>query len=64
MFEDAELLVADGHHRYESAVELGSELGTPGARIMALLVSTADPGLHVFPTHRVFSGRPDLAAPW
>ncbi len=60
-FEDAELLVADGHHRYESAVELGSELGTQGARIMALLVSTADPGLHVFPTHRVFSGRPDLA---
>jgi hypothetical protein len=28
---------------------------------MALLVSTADPGLHVFPTHRVFAGRPDLA---
>jgi uncharacterized protein (DUF1015 family) len=55
------LLIADGHHRYESAVELGSELPA-GARIMALVVSTADPGLHVFPTHRVFSGRPDLAA--
>jgi hypothetical protein len=27
---------------------------------MALLVSTRDPGLHVFPTHRVFAGRPDL----
>jgi len=60
-FEDADLLVADGHHRYESAVELGAELGPPGARIMALLVSTTDPGLHVFPTHRVFSDRPDLA---
>jgi uncharacterized protein (DUF1015 family) len=59
-FDDADLLVADGHHRYESAVELGAELDPPGARIMALLVSTADPGLHVFPTHRVFSGRPDL----
>jgi uncharacterized protein (DUF1015 family) len=58
-----ELLVADGHHRYESALELGRELGPPGARIMALLVSTADPGLHVFPTHRLFSGRPDLATP-
>jgi uncharacterized protein (DUF1015 family) len=57
----SELLVADGHHRYESAVELGGELGPPGARIMVLLVSTEDPGLHVFPTHRVFSGRPDLA---
>lgn len=53
------LLIADGHHRYESAVELGSELEA-GARIMALLVATEDPGLHVFPTHRVFSGRPDL----
>ena len=57
-----ELLVADGHHRYESALELGDELGPPGVRIMALLVSTEDPGLHVFPTHRVFSGRPDLAS--
>jgi uncharacterized protein (DUF1015 family) len=50
------LLIADGHHRYESAVELGD-----AARIMALVVSTADPGLQVFPTHRVFAGRPDLS---
>jgi uncharacterized protein (DUF1015 family) len=50
------LLIADGHHRYESAIELGDE-----ARIMALVVSTEDPGLHVFPTHRVFTGRPELA---
>jgi uncharacterized protein (DUF1015 family) len=60
---DGQLLVADGHHRYESAVELGDELGGAGARVMALLVSTDDPGLHVYPTHRVFSGRPDLAGP-
>lgn len=56
----AELLIADGHHRYESTVELGAELGSAGARIMALVVSVDDPGLHVFPTHRVFSHRPDL----
>ena len=55
------LLVADGHHRYEAAVELGAEREAP-ARIMALLVATSDPGLQVFPTHRVFSNRPDLAA--
>jgi uncharacterized protein (DUF1015 family) len=60
---DAPLLIADGHHRYESAIELGDELGGVGARIMALVVSTADPGLEVFPTHRVFAGRPDLAQP-
>ena len=58
---DAELLVADGHHRYESAVELGEELGAP-VRIMALVVPTDDAGLQLFPTHRLFSGRPDLAS--
>ena len=57
---DASLLVADGHHRYESALELGEELGTP-LRIMALVVPADDPGLQLFPTHRVFAGRPDLA---
>ena len=57
----AGLLIADGHHRYESALELGAELDAV-VRVMALLVSTEDPGLQVFPTHRLFSGRPDLAA--
>jgi uncharacterized protein (DUF1015 family) len=57
------LLIADGHHRYESAIELGRELDGDGARIMALVVPTADPGLQLFPTHRVFAGRPDLAEP-
>jgi uncharacterized protein (DUF1015 family) len=60
--EDGALLIADGHHRYESTVELGAELGGAGARIMVLLVATDDSGLHVFPTHRVFAQRPDLAA--
>jgi uncharacterized protein (DUF1015 family) len=58
--DDSQLLIADGHHRYESTVAFGSETGGPAARIMALVVSLRDPGLHVFPTHRVFSGRPDL----
>jgi len=57
----AQLLIADGHHRYESAVELDEELGFPGVRIMALVVSTDDPGLQLLPTHRVFVNRPDLA---
>ena len=54
--EGSGLLIADGHHRYESALELGDR-----SRVMALVVSTEDPGLHVFPTHRFFAGRPDLA---
>ena len=58
---DAQLLIADGHHRYESAVELGAELGS-AVRIMALVVPTEDAGLQLFPTHRVFANRPDVAA--
>jgi uncharacterized protein (DUF1015 family) len=57
---DAELLIADGHHRYESALEF-AESGSEPIRVMALVVSTEDPGLQVFPTHRVFRGRRDLA---
>ncbi len=57
---ESRLLIADGHHRYESTVELDAELAPAGARIMALIVSIDDPGFHVFPTHRVFSHRPDL----
>jgi uncharacterized protein (DUF1015 family) len=56
-----QLLIADGHHRYESAVALGAESAAP-VRIMALVVSTRDPGLHVFATHRYFVDRPDLAS--
>ena len=56
-----ELLIADGHHRYESAVALGREDGA-WSRIMGLVVSTGDPGLHVFSTHRFFVDRPDLEA--
>jgi uncharacterized protein (DUF1015 family) len=48
---ERELLIADGHHRYESAVAEG----TP---ILAVLVSTSDPGLMIFPTHRVFAEQP------
>jgi uncharacterized protein (DUF1015 family) len=55
-----QLLIADGHHRYESALDFGAELGASGARIMALVVGKDDPGLHVFPTHRLFVGRSDL----
>ena len=61
-FADRQLLIADGHHRYETALAYAAEEGTPeSARMMVVLVSTADPGLEIFATHRVFAGRPDLA---
>ena len=59
--QDAQLLIADGHHRYESAVELGEELGS-AVRIMALVVPTDDPGLELYPTHRMFVDRADVAS--
>ncbi len=59
--QDAQLLIADGHHRYESAFELGAELGSV-VRIMALVVPTNDAGLQLYPTHRVFVNRPDVAS--
>jgi uncharacterized protein (DUF1015 family) len=57
-FAGRQLLIADGHHRYETALAYAAEEGTEAsARMMVVLVSTADPGLEIFATHRLFSGR-------
>lgn len=59
-FVGRQLLIADGHHRYETAVAYAEQEGTPGsARMMVVLVSTSDPGLEIFPTHRLFRGHAD-----
>jgi uncharacterized protein (DUF1015 family) len=50
-FADKPLLIADGHHRYETALAFAAEGGSPW--MMVVLVSTADPGLEIFPTHRL-----------
>ena len=53
-FADKRLLIADGHHRYETAVAYHEEVGTPeSGYMMVVLVSVSDPGLMIFPTHRV-----------
>jgi uncharacterized protein (DUF1015 family) len=63
-FADRQLLIADGHHRYETAVAYAAEQGTPeSARMMVVLVSTSDPGLEIFPTHRLFRGHEDVVPP-
>ena len=55
-FDDKQLLIADGHHRYETAVAFAAEEGTPAsAQMLVVLVSTEDPGLEIFPTHRLFA---------
>ena len=58
-FADLQLLIADGHHRYETAHAFHAEEGTEeSAWLPVVLVSATDPGLMVFPTHRVFARRP------
>ena len=59
---DAELLIADGHHRYETARVYAEEVGGEGPHryVLVCLVALEDPGLTVFPTHRLVRGlRPD-----
>jgi uncharacterized protein (DUF1015 family) len=55
---DAELLIADGHHRYETARAYADEIGGEGDHryVLMLLVALDDPGLLVFPTHRLLTG--------
>jgi len=65
LFEPVNILIADGHHRYETALEYsrqmraqdGSEKGSkPYDYILATFVSFRNPGLVVFPTHRLVQG--------
>lgn len=49
------LYIADGHHRYETASAYALENPTAD-RVLALIVSSQDPGLAVLPTHRVIIG--------
>jgi uncharacterized protein (DUF1015 family) len=60
---DAELLIADGHHRYETARVYADELGGEGDHrfVLMFLVALDDPGLLIFPTHRMLTGLKDDA---
>jgi len=57
--ESGELLIADGHHRYETSLAYQREVGPGGDAdyVLMALVSLEDPGLTVFPTHRLISSR-------
>ncbi len=45
-------LIADGHHRYETAVAYRSE-NPEATHTFAVLVSSRSPGVEIFPTHRL-----------
>jgi uncharacterized protein (DUF1015 family) len=55
---DRELLIADGHHRYETARVYAEEVGGEGEHryVLMFLCSLSDPGVTIFPTHRLLSG--------
>ncbi|HET9719669.1 MAG TPA: DUF1015 domain-containing protein [Solirubrobacteraceae bacterium] len=55
---EGELLIADGHHRYETARVYAEEVGGEGPHryVLMCLVALQDPGLTVFPTHRLVRG--------
>ena len=64
-FENKQLFIADGHHRYETALNYrrerhladGTETGTqPYDYTMMMLASMDDSGLFLFPTHRLIRG--------
>jgi len=51
---DAQLLIADGHHRYETTLAFHAEDGSEGsAWLLAVIVPTDQEGLTIFPTHRL-----------
>jgi uncharacterized protein (DUF1015 family) len=57
---EAELLIADGHHRYETMQSYAEEIDASGTAsgeahryVLMCLVALEDPGLTVFPTHRL-----------
>jgi len=59
---DKKLLIADGHHRYETALAFHRENpALPGAdRVMMTFVNMHSPGLKILATHRVVGGIPNF----
>ena len=64
---DRWILIADGHHRYETALAYRDELRAAGAgpgphdRVLMGLTALDDPGLVVLPTHRLLTRWPQGA---
>jgi uncharacterized protein (DUF1015 family) len=64
----AELYLADGHHRYETAAAYAAERAAAGDDATAdsqfalvYLCDADDPGISLLPTHRLLQPRPDAA---
>ena len=62
LMADKKLLIADGHHRYETALAYRNEdRGFQAAqKVMMTFVNTHSPGLEILATHRVLRGLADF----
>ena len=67
---DKKLVIADGHHRYETALAYRDErraqagrvdLDAPYEKVMMTLFNTAGKGLIILPTHRVVANVPNFS---
>ena len=65
LMSDKKLLIADGHHRYETALAFRNENpNLPGAdRVMMTFVNMHSPGLKILATHRLVNGIPTAGFP-
>jgi uncharacterized protein (DUF1015 family) len=65
LMADKKLLIADGHHRYETALGMHRDNpGMPGAdRVMMTFVNMHSPGLKILATHRLVNGIPEERLP-
>lgn len=64
------MFIADGHHRYETALNYREELSAAGELpsdhpanfVLMMCISMYDPGMIVLPTHRLFRGFPKMTS--
>jgi uncharacterized protein (DUF1015 family) len=61
LMADKKLVIADGHHRYETALAFRNENpNLPGAdRVMMTFINMHSPGLQILATHRLVNGIAD-----
>ena len=56
VLSDKTLLIADGHHRYETAMNYSMESNDPEAQyVMSYFTNSEDDNLIIFPTHRIIT---------
>ena len=64
LMADKKLLIADGHHRYETALAFRNENPRleDASRVVMTFVNMHSPGLKILATHRLIRGWPDFDA--